>query len=190
MSEAVHIALNTTDLKSSVYFYRRFLGSGPAKQRPGYAKFQLADPPLNLALNEVAVASKTGINHLGLQVSESSAVWQRRKEVEASGLSTRTEEDDDTSQAVQSALRSMMDKLPDADRAALHATEWEGRSQKELAEIWGLSVSGAKSRVQRARQKLRELLLDCCHFELDARGKVTDMIPRQRADCCCNRCEG
>jgi RNA polymerase sigma-70 factor (ECF subfamily) len=59
--------------------------------------------------------------------------------------------------------------LPEPYSQALILTEYEGLSQKEMAERLGISFSGAKSRVQRARRKLRDLLLQCCHFELDRR---------------------
>lgn len=117
------------------------------------------------------------------------AIRRRKPQVELSeSLTADANENDDVALAAQAALRTMLDRLPEDDRQALRATEWEGRSQKELAEAWGLSVSGAKSRVQRARQKLRDLLLDCCHFELDSRGRVTDMVPRRREDCDCRNC--
>ena len=58
----------------------------------------------------------------------------------------------------------------------------QGLSQKDLAIRLGLSFSGAKSRVQRARGKLKQLLLDCCHFELDRFGRVIDYQPR--CGCC------
>lgn len=113
------------------------------------------------------------------------AIRRRRPQVEVpESLADDPPDDDALSTTVQTALVRMMDRLPASDAAALRAVEWEGRSQKDLAEEWGVSVSGAKSRVQRARRKLRDLLLDCCHFELDARGKVTDMVPR-RGDCDC-----
>jgi len=115
------------------------------------------------------------------------ALRRRRPEVEVPDTLAQDEPDDDGTQlAVQAALRSMMDRLPPADAEALRAVEWEGRTQTDLADEWGVSVSGAKSRVQRARGKLRDLLLDCCHFELDARGRVTDMIPRSRDECACH----
>jgi RNA polymerase sigma-70 factor (ECF subfamily) len=118
------------------------------------------------------------------------ALRRRRPQVEVpESLPHEGAEDDEFSASVHSALRRMLDRLDESDREALWATEWEGRSQVEMAAEWGLSVSGAKSRVQRARRRLRELLLDCCHFELDARGRVTDMIPRRRADCDCARCD-
>ena len=56
----------------------------------------------------------------------------------------------------------------------------EGRTQRELAEARGLSLSGAKSRVQRARERLRERLEACCTFAFDARGQI--LSARRRAD--------
>lgn len=81
------------------------------------------------------------------------------------------------------SLKDTLQMLPPSYRQALILTEYEGISQKELAERLGLSFSGAKSRVQRARQKLRDLLLECCHFELDRRRRVMDYYPHC---CCCN----
>jgi RNA polymerase sigma-70 factor (ECF subfamily) len=79
-------------------------------------------------------------------------------------------------------LRDFMACLPDKYRQALVLSELGDLSQVELAERLGLSHSGAKSRVQRARRLLRDALLDCCHFEFDRRRHVIDMVPR--VDCC------
>jgi RNA polymerase sigma-70 factor, ECF subfamily len=80
----------------------------------------------------------------------------------------------------------MVRGLPELDRQALVLTEYQGLTQKELAERLGLSFSWAKSRVQRAREKLRQQLLDCCHFELDRRGHIIDYQPR--CHCCETAC--
>lgn len=118
------------------------------------------------------------------------AVRRRRPQVEVpSTLVAEPEADRDFEEATAKALRSMLERLPAVDAEALRQTEWEGRSQTDLAREWGVSVSGAKSRVQRARKRLRDMLLDCCHFELDARGRVTDMVPRRREECACRECE-
>lgn len=81
------------------------------------------------------------------------------------------------------SLQDLINELPDPYRQALILTEYEGLNQKQLAEHLGISLSGAKSRVQRARDKLREMLLDCCHFEFDRRGRILDYYPR------CRECE-
>ena len=91
--------------------------------------------------------------------------------------------EDDPEAKLALSLRELIDELPEPYRQALILTEYRGLSQKQLAESQGLSLSGAKSRVQRARQKLRDMLLNCCHFELDRRGRVLDYYQRC---CCCN----
>ena len=82
---------------------------------------------------------------------------------------------------VEGWLRSMIGLLPEEFRDALVMTEIEGLTQREVAERLGLSLSGAKSRVQRARARLREVLLACCHLEFDRRGNVIGY--RRRGTC-------
>ncbi len=91
--------------------------------------------------------------------------------------------DDDIVSELLPSIRAMVRSLPELDRQALVLTEYQGLTQKELAERLGLSLSGAKSRVQRAREKLKQQLLECCHFELDRRGHVINYQPR------CHNCE-
>jgi RNA polymerase sigma-70 factor (ECF subfamily) len=93
--------------------------------------------------------------------------------------------DDDVVKGLLPSVRAMVDSLPDDYRQALLFTEYEGLTQRELAERLGLSLSGAKSRVQRAREKLKTMLLDCCHFEFDRLGRVIDYQPK--CACCTNR---
>ena len=91
--------------------------------------------------------------------------------------------DDDVVSELLPCVRAMVRSLPELDRQALVLTEYQGLTQKELSERLGLSFSGAKSRVQRAREKLKQQLLECCHFELDRRGHILDYQPR------CHSCE-
>jgi len=77
-------------------------------------------------------------------------------------------------------VRRFIGELPPAFREALVLTEWQGLTQEQMAQRLGLSLSGAKSRVQRARRQLKEMLLDCCRLELDRRGNVVEMQPRRR----------
>jgi len=79
-------------------------------------------------------------------------------------------------------VAAMVDALPESYREALRLTEYEGLSQKELSEQLGISFSGAKSRVQRARAKIKQQLLDCCHFQLDHAGRIINYQPR--CACC------
>ncbi len=90
--------------------------------------------------------------------------------------------DGDPEQALAGSLREMVGELDEPYRTAIELTEFEGLTQEELGERVGLSHSGAKSRVQRARGRLKAMLLECCHLEFDHRGNVADYVPRE--DCC------
>ncbi len=76
-------------------------------------------------------------------------------------------------------LRPMLFLLPDAYAEALEAVELEGLTHKEYAERAGLSLSGAKSRTQRARAMLEGIVRACCDLEQDARGNVIDFERRK-----------
>jgi hypothetical protein len=70
------------------------------------------------------------------------------------------------------------EQLPEAYREALTLTELGGLSQRDAAARAGLSLSGMKSRVQRGRAKLTELLLRCCEVELDVRRRAVGFEAR------------
>lgn len=72
--------------------------------------------------------------------------------------------------------------LPASYREALRLTEIEGLTQRQAADKLGLSLSGMKSRVQRGRAMLREAFEACCDIGLDARGRVLEYVPREKAD--------
>ena len=95
-----HVSLNVTDVDASVAFYEKVFQVKASKRRPGYAKFDLVEPSLNLTMQE---APRTGINasHFGVQVASSedvAAAWSRFK---AAGLKTLTEENTECCYALQ-----------------------------------------------------------------------------------------
>ncbi len=83
----------------------------------------------------------------------------------------------DFADELAASIRDMLCSLPPKDRQALELADLQGLTQTQLAARLGISLSGAKSRVQRARQKLKEAFLDCCHFEFDRYGRVIDSTP-------------
>ena len=83
-------------------------------------------------------------------------------------------------------LTPLIEQLPASYRQALVLTELEGITQAEAAAQLGTSVSGMKTRVQRGRSRLRDLLLDCCHVELDRRGRVTSYSAKRGS---CKTCD-
>lgn len=86
-----HISLNVKNVESSVEFYQKLFGIKPAKFRHGYAKFDVQNPPLNLALNEVAFTERGALSHLGIQVASTEDVLATKSRWEKAGLPTRDE---------------------------------------------------------------------------------------------------
>ncbi len=98
----VHVALNTSRFEDSVRFYRTFLGLEPVKLKPGYAKFDVAEPGLNLTLNAAnMIESPGGLNHLGIQVASTTAVKAAAERLKAEGLATFEEDNTDCCYAIQ-----------------------------------------------------------------------------------------
>jgi RNA polymerase sigma-70 factor (ECF subfamily) len=98
---------------------------------------------------------------------------------------------DDGSSAVEElapCLTPLLDQLTPLHRAALELTEFNGLTQREAASMQQISVSGLKSRVQRGRRQLLDLLRDCCEIELDRRGGVINYAARESPCACCASC--
>lgn len=88
---------------------------------------------------------------------------------------------------IAACLRPLLEELPPAHREALSLTELGGLSQADAARQLGISGSGMKSRVQRGRAQLKDLLVACCAIDLDRRAQVIGYEPRTRA-CGCSPC--
>ncbi len=86
----VQLALNVDDLATSVAFYTRLLGTPPAKTRPGYANFAVAEPPLKLVLLENPGHGGT-LNHLGVEVADVDTVDAEQTRLAEHGLATLDE---------------------------------------------------------------------------------------------------
>ena len=69
-------------------------------------------------------------------------------------------------------------RLPAPYRQAITLTELQGVTQKDAAEMLGMSISGMKSRVQRGREKIREMFEECCEISVDCRGRVVECEAR------------
>lgn len=72
-------------------------------------------------------------------------------------------------------------QLPSPYREAITLTELQGLSQKQAAEMLEVSLSGMKSRVQRGREKIRQMFLECCEISVDCRGRIIECEPRRVA---------
>ena len=96
----IQLALNVSNLDESVAFYSQLFGVEPAKRRPGYANFAVAEPPLKLVLIENAPEAGT-LNHLGVEVVSRAEVAAAEHRLQGRGLETETENQVDCCYAVQ-----------------------------------------------------------------------------------------
>ena len=87
----VQLALNVADLDQAISFYAKLFDTEPAKVRPGYANFAVADPPLKLVLIENADAAPGTLNHLGVEVATPHEVAAAERRLAGEGLPTTLE---------------------------------------------------------------------------------------------------
>jgi catechol 2,3-dioxygenase-like lactoylglutathione lyase family enzyme len=98
----VHVAINVSNVEQSLPFYRSLFGQEPTKVRPGYAKFEVAEPPVNFTLNQGNITPGLGsLSHLGIQVKSTAEVLAAKERFQVSGLATFKEEDVTCCYAVQ-----------------------------------------------------------------------------------------
>jgi catechol 2,3-dioxygenase-like lactoylglutathione lyase family enzyme len=92
MTGRIQLALNVDDLAASISFYSKLFGAEPAKVRPGYANFAIADPPLKLILMENG-GHGGSLNHLGIEVPGTDAVEAEQARLAGAGLASVEERD-------------------------------------------------------------------------------------------------
>ena len=98
----VQLALRVSDLEGSIAFYSKLFGTEPAKRRPGYANFAIAEPPLKLVLLEGdGDEVPTRLDHLGIEVEERAQVAAATDRLADKGLHTAVEQDVSCCYAVQ-----------------------------------------------------------------------------------------
>lgn len=87
---------------------------------------------------------------------------------------------------LEKCLESFINQLDDKYREAIILTEFNGLTQKQLAQKLNISYSGAKSRVQRAKEYLKNLFTDCCKIQSDKYGNIVDYEQKRNCNKCCN----
>jgi len=97
----VQLALRVSDLEGSIAFYSKLFGTQPAKRRPGYANFAIAEPPLKLVLIEGEGDAPTALDHLGVEVEDTAQVSEATARLSAAGLATFEEENTSCCYALQ-----------------------------------------------------------------------------------------
>jgi catechol 2,3-dioxygenase-like lactoylglutathione lyase family enzyme len=124
----IQLALNVDDIDESVAFYSKLFGAEPAKRRPGYANFAIAEPPLKLVLLENR-GEGGSLNHLGVEVADTDVVDAEQTRLAAAGLASVQERDTTCCYAKQDKF--WVQGTP-------HGERWEIYTVKEDSEtFWG-----------------------------------------------------
>jgi lactoylglutathione lyase len=100
----VQLALNVPDIDAAIEFYSKLFATQPAKVRPGYANFAVADPPLKLVLIEDRSQQPGSLNHLGVEVEGADQVAAERARLVDSGMSVAIEDKVTCCYAVQNKV--------------------------------------------------------------------------------------
>jgi catechol 2,3-dioxygenase-like lactoylglutathione lyase family enzyme len=109
----IQLALNVDDLDASIAFYTGLFDTAPAKTRPGYANFAVAEPPLKLVLIENP-GQGGSVNHLGVEVADTTTVEQTQTRLGAEGLASTNERDTTCCYARQDKF--WVEGAPDGER--------------------------------------------------------------------------
>jgi catechol 2,3-dioxygenase-like lactoylglutathione lyase family enzyme len=96
-----HLAINVRSVPKSIEFYQKMFGMEPSKVRQGYAKFDLANPPLNFTLNEFPFGERGALSHMGIEVASTDDVLAMRERWVREGLVPRDEMQTDCCYALQ-----------------------------------------------------------------------------------------
>jgi catechol 2,3-dioxygenase-like lactoylglutathione lyase family enzyme len=124
----LQLALNVDDLETSIAFYSKLFGTAPAKTRPGYANFAVAEPPLKLILIENP-GEGGSVNHLGVEVADTETVDAEQTRLAADGLSSIDERDTTCCYAKQDKF--WVEGAPNGER-------WEIYTVLEDSETFGV----------------------------------------------------
>jgi RNA polymerase sigma-70 factor (ECF subfamily) len=111
--------------------------------------------------------------------------WRDNEHGEAAHDDAMLKEERELHEELTAYVRGVVESLAEPYRSALLLTEYEGLTQKELAERAGITLSAAKSRVQRGRAELKRLIEQCCQIATDRYGQVTECEPHRRDQCAC-----
>jgi len=153
---------------------------------PDMAEDILQDVYLKIHSNIDSVHDSEKLESWIYQITRNTIIdYYRRARPEdelSESLPALQEDEPDAIADLAASVHEMFNCIPEKDRRALTLTEIQGLTQAEMADQLGLTLSGAKSRVQRARRKLKDAFLDCCHFEFDRFNKVIHYEPK------CNHC--
>ncbi|HTJ48598.1 MAG TPA: RNA polymerase sigma factor SigZ [Cyclobacteriaceae bacterium] len=99
------------------------------------------------------------------------------------------EEFTDVTKGIDNCIHGMIDQLPEEYKNIIIDSELKGVKQKDLAEKYSMAYSSLRSRVQRGRDRLKQLLLNCCHIEADVYGNIIETRDKNNCEDSCQSCK-
>ena len=105
------------------------------------------------------------------------------------GLPGNKEENANMNDEMVACLRLFLYELPDKYKEPLEMYEFKGMKHREISKNLNISLSGSKTRIQRARKKLRELLTECCEIEFDTYGNIVESNQKECYQCPNKNCK-
>jgi catechol 2,3-dioxygenase-like lactoylglutathione lyase family enzyme len=149
----VQLAINVDDLAESVAFYSKLFGTEPAKLRPGYANFAIAEPPLKLILMENP-GQGGSLNHLGVEVADTDTVDAEQTRLAEAGLASIDERDTTCCYAKQDKF--WVAGAPNGERWEIYA------AKEDSATFWGHDGSKSWEAVESQLTTAGEQGTQCC----------------------------
>lgn len=182
-ANALPQSINWENLRNAIYgFHRNRSGNSEV------AEDLTQETLLKVSQKLDTLKDKEKLKSWSFQIARNISNDYYRRQRESIPIDERYEAEDaspDINRLVATWLPRALERIPASDRQIITLVDIEGGSVKRAAETLGLSYSAAKSRIQRARQKIKEQLLECCALELDTRGNVIDYSVRN-CDCDCS----
>ena len=176
------------------------------QQLLGYVKSKIASKEdAEDILQNVFVKISTNINNLAAEEKLKNWVFtitrnaiidyyrinaSKRKTSVDNGIDENISElqDDDPTKGLDQCMNTMINLLPDEYREIILDAEIKGIRQKDLVNKYGLAYPSVRSRVQRGRERLKQLFYNCCHIETDKHGNVLEAQRRTGCEGPCNPC--
>lgn len=99
------------------------------------------------------------------------------------------EEHTNMNDEISTCMNLLLQKLPDKYKEPLAMYEFKGMKHREISKKLNISLSGSKTRIQRAREKLREVLIECCEIESDVYGNIVEYEQKESYQCSKDNCK-
>jgi len=149
-----------------------------------------------ISMNVNALSEKQNIQHWLFAVTRNAIIDYYRVNASRQNLlvderaaeNMVEEEPIDTTQGLDQCVSTMIELLPEDYRLILKDSELKGIKQKDLAKKYNMPYSSLRSRVQRGRERLKELFYECCYIETDQHGNILESRPKKGCVDPCDSC--